>query len=89
MGGGNSIADKNTSKLAAGLGYNRFMSLLKNKNLENVVYAFGTLDEQVGRLSTEEINFLTSKEVRVIAIDKDHTETIDGFSEKYLNNIVQ
>ena len=87
MGGGNSIGDKNTSILAAGLGYKRFTELLKDKDLSKVDYFYGTKDDQVGRLSEDEISFLKSKGVNPILFDKDHSGTIDGFSELYLRDL--
>jgi len=88
MGGGNSIGDKNTSILAAGLGYKRFTQLLKDKDLSKVSYFYGTIDDQVGRLSETEINFLQSKGVNPMKIDENHSGTIDEFTENYLKKIV-
>jgi len=88
MGGGNSVGDKNTSILAAGLGYKRFTELLKDKDLSKVSYFYGTVDDQVGRLSEAEINFLKSKGVNPIKVDKDHSGTIDNFTDNYLKDII-
>ena len=84
----NSIWDKNSSKLAAWLWYKRFIELLKDKNLENVVYVYGNRDEQVWRLSKKEIEFLKSKKVQVYEFDGSHSDAIDAFSEKFLKNII-
>jgi len=88
MGGGNSIGDKNTSILAAGLGYKRFTELLQDKDLSRVDYFYGSKDDQVGRLSEEEINFLKSKGINPVKFDKDHSGTIDDFTLKYLKDII-
>ena len=86
---GGSIWDQNTSKLAAGLWHKRYIELLKDKNLKNVVYAYWDRDEQVWRLTKEEIDFLKSKDVTVIKISWGHSEAIDGFSEKYLKSFIK
>ena len=44
-------------RLQAGFGKNRYTQLLQNKDLSNVIYAFGEKDEAVGRLAAEEVNF--------------------------------
>ncbi len=88
MGGGNSIGDKNTSVLAAGLGYKRFTRLLQDKDLSRVDYFYGSIDDQVGRLSDEEISFLKSKGVNPIKFDKNHEGAIDDFTVGYLKDIV-
>ena len=88
MGGGNSIGDKNTSILAAGLGYKRFTVLLKDKDLSKVEYVYGTKDDQVGRLSSKEINFLQSKGITPIKYEKDHSGTIDEFIKNDLKQFV-
>ncbi len=88
MGGGNTIGDKNTSILAAGLGYKRFTQLLREKDLSKVVYFYGYKDDQVGRLSNEEIKFLKSKNVPFLHYDKDHGGTIDEFLVNDFKKIV-
>jgi len=83
------IADKNTSRLAAGLGYKRFTELLKDKKMDNVIYVYGNRDEQVGRLTENEIKFLQSKNVKIYEINGDHSETIENFSKNYLKDLLQ
>lgn len=82
MGGSGSIEDINMAKLAAGLGYKRYISLLKDTDLSNVVYAYGKTDEQVGRLSKEEVEFLQSKNATVLESDGNHWETVSNFIGK-------
>lgn len=65
------ILDRNMSKLAAGLGHNRYTSKLKAiDNLSKVTYVFGTSDEQVGSLTKKEIQFLKERKAKVISVDK-------------------
>jgi hypothetical protein len=70
---------KNMAKLAAGLGYKRYIELLKDVDLSNVTYAYGKTDEQVGSLEKEEVDFLKSKGVKVLEGVGGHTETFDSF----------
>ena len=71
------FGSKNAAKLAAGLGYNRYTGKLKDLNLENVIYYSGDMDEQVGRLAEEEIEFLVSHGARVvIRSDTGHEDTV-------------
>jgi hypothetical protein len=89
MGGGGSIGDKNTMRIAAGLGYKRFTELLKDKKLDNVFYAYGETDEQVGKLNEKEIEFLKSKNVKLYNIKGDHSKTIDTFSKDFLKEVLK
>ena len=89
MGGGNSIGDKNTMRIASGLGYKRFTELLKDKKLDNVFYAYGETDEQVGSLNEKEIEFLKSKNVKTYNIKGDHSKTIDTFSRDFLKKVLE
>jgi|GEM_PF-691366 len=79
MGGSSSIADQNMAKLAAGLGYKRYMTLLKNVDLSNMLYAYGKTDEQIGALTKEEIDFLRSKGVKILEGNGNHEETVYEF----------
>jgi len=89
MGFGNLIAGKNTAKIAAGIGYKRFTELLKDKDLSKVYYFYGNRDEQVGGLNKEEVDFLSSKKVKIFLFNnKGHSETIDEFAQNYLKEII-
>jgi membrane protease YdiL (CAAX protease family) len=81
MGSGDSasIEDRNMAKLAAGLGYRNYIKLFQNKDLSNVVYVYGSKDEQVGVLLEDEISFLKQKNVRVVKVNADHTRTSTKF----------
>ena len=73
---------RNMSKLAAAFGHKRYMDLLKNTKMSNVVYAYGAKDEQVGRLSEAELEFLKHKKVKILKGEEGHTETIFDYLEK-------
>ena len=70
----------------------KYSELLKDKNLSNVMYVYGTQDQATGSLNTSEINFLKSKNVPIVAMDTGHaldgydslpdTKTLKGFSEE-------
>lgn len=77
MGGDGDFTDANMARLAAGLGHNRYTELLADVDLSNVVYAYGELDEQVGRLTAAELAFLDAKGVEVLQTNSGHGETID------------
>ncbi|MCH9649944.1 MAG: hypothetical protein K0U98_17035 [Deltaproteobacteria bacterium] len=80
MGGdGSEFVDGNMAKLAAGLGYKRFTDLLAEIDLSNVVYAYGRLDEQVGRLTQEEVSFLKERGATVLSGEGNHGATISEF----------
>ncbi len=78
MGGDGDFTDANMARLAAGLGHKRFTERLADADLDNVVYASGLQDEQVGRLSDAELAFLADKGVQVLQAESDHGGTIDG-----------
>jgi len=82
------ITDKNMSKLAAGLGQNRYTELFKTLDLSNITYVYGKTDQQVGKLTDSEVQFLQSKGANIIAGNGDHSDTIDdyivqGFKEAF------
>jgi hypothetical protein len=81
MGGQGAYTDANMAKLAAGLAYKRYTQLLAETPMQNVVYVYGEKDDQVGRLSTDELAFLKEKGVTVIVSPGKHIETF----EKYLS----
>ncbi|MFP2997121.1 hypothetical protein ABN763_14485 [Spongiivirga sp. MCCC 1A20706] len=58
--------------LKAGLGIRKFTEELADKNISNLVVCYGKRDQNVGALNEEEISFLKSKKVKIIAIDTDH-----------------
>jgi len=86
MGGGGSIEDKNMAKLAAGLWYKRYITLLKNINLSNVIYIYGKKDQQVGNLNKKEVEFLKSKNVKILEWNGGHGETAEQFTGEALKS---
>ncbi|GMQ58532.1 hypothetical protein AN1V17_29270 [Vallitalea sediminicola] len=70
--------EKNISKLAAGLGKNRYTEKLEKYDLKNITYISAMEDEAVGRLSEEEINFLKSKNAKIILSEGGHGEVISN-----------
>ncbi|KAK3605026.1 hypothetical protein CHS0354_000691 [Potamilus streckersoni] len=67
--------ERNMARLAAGVGYNRFTQRFANVDLSNVTYVYGTADEQLGKLTTKEVDFLKSKNANVIVSPLDHQPT--------------
>ena len=71
---------RNMNRLAAGLGQNRYTQLLnKYEDLSKITYAYGKTDEAVGSLTEEELQFLKSKNVTVIAGEEGHEETVNDY----------
>ena len=83
---------KSEARLLGDSGESRYSELLKDKDLSNVMYVYGTKDESTGSLNASEVSFLKSKKVSVIAMDEGHglvgydslpdTKTLKGFSEE-------
>jgi hypothetical protein len=86
MGDGDLISDKNMAKLAAGFSYKRYIDLLKNIDLSNIIYAYGKTDEQVGSLNEKEVEFLKSKNVKLLEGIGDHSETFNKFIKEGVEN---
>ncbi|QTE24310.1 hypothetical protein [Polaribacter cellanae] len=74
-----SVEDRNTSRLAAGLGHKRFVTTLsKIEDLSKITYVYGTRDEQVGNFTQPEIDFLKAKKATVIKVEgKNHSGAIN------------
>jgi len=79
---------RNMAKLAAGFGYHRYIRLLKDIDLSNVVYVYGKQDEQVGALTKQEIDFLTMKNVTILTSKNRHEETAMQYARDALINIL-
>ena len=58
--------------LKAALGQNNFITLLAKKDLQNITFAYGNKDRNVGVPTQEELDFLQSKDVQLIEADSDH-----------------
>lgn len=82
------IEDRNMSRLAAGLGNNRYVTEFTNINdLSKITYVAGDRDEQVGKLTTEEIQFLNNKGATVnIIAGANHSDAIDSGLEQFLKS---
>ena len=67
---------ENMHKLAAGLGHKRYVELLEDVNLSNVVYVYGEKDKVVGKLSDLELEFLHSHNATVLKSQNDHLDAV-------------
>ena len=72
MGAGTDAGDRNMARLAAGLGHHRYTERLADVDLSSLIYVYGELDEQVGRLSPAEISFLESAGATVWRSERGH-----------------
>lgn len=75
------IVENNMKRVASGFGHKRYVTLLKNTDLSNVIYITGKKDKAVGRLTNKEIDFLNSKKATVIIGEKGHETTISHLKE--------
>ncbi len=88
MGAGSPAGDRNMARLAAGLGQRRYLELLNNIDLSNVIYAYGETDEQVGRLTDAEVEFLNDHDAMVLVGNGGHGDTIDQFTNQALRTLL-
>lgn len=73
------VMEKNSMKLFAGIAKNKYTQRLETINdLSKVMYIYGTLDESVGSLTSEEINFLQTRNATVISESGNHDETYNN-----------
>ncbi len=84
MGAGTPAGDRNMARLAAGLGYKRFTELLDGVDLSNTVYVYGQADEQVGRLTAAEVEFLEDHGARVVSDPGGHDIGGDRFASELM-----
>ena len=59
------------------LGMHRYTRLLAGTDLSKVIYAYGTMDRAVGRLTADEAAFLDSRGAEVVAVMGGHGSMID------------
>lgn len=74
------VLDKNMGKVSAALGMNRYTQLLSmEEDLSDITYIYGSVDQFVGRLTAEEVEFLESKKAKVIRGSGGHDATFFDF----------
>ena len=74
---------RNMNKLAAGLGYRRYTTeLAQYHDLSGVTYAYGTLDEAVGRLTENEKALLITRKAKILEMETDHSGVIEGLFDE-------
>lgn len=78
-----------TTKLAAGIGHKRFTDLLKFKDLSNVLYVYGELDQSVGRLTEKEVDFLNQKNVSIIKTNGGHSSMFNNETLKKITDFIK
>lgn len=65
-------------RIAGATGHDRYTERLADTDLRRVIYVYGTLDELVGRLTDDEVRFLTSRGARVIPLQDGRHDTMFG-----------
>lgn len=75
------VIERNYARISAGLGMNRYTQVLNTiEDLSTVTYAYGATDQAVGSLTTQEVEFLASKNAHIIAGSGGHDDVILGLS---------
>ena len=65
-------------RIAGATGCDCYTTLLARRDLQRVIYVYGTSDDNVGRLTDAEVAFLDAKGSTVIAVqDGDHRSMFD------------
>ena len=59
------------------LGKHRYTRLLAGTDLSKVIYAYGTMDQAIGRLTDGEVAFLESRGAEVLAVEGGHGSMFD------------
>lgn len=80
---------KQKQMLKAGYGSKDYIKKLKNVDLSNVTYLYGTKDRNIGRLTEKEIAFLASKNVRLIKEATDHSGMTRFFIDKLTDGTIE
>ena len=68
--------------LKGAIGKPRYSQELAGKDLSNVIYFYAANDQNVGRLTEPELEFLKSKKVRLFETNTGHSETLYRFIDK-------
>ncbi|MEW7279902.1 hypothetical protein ABW636_15015 [Aquimarina sp. 2201CG1-2-11] len=74
---------RNEARLFAGLAMNRYAQQFNAiESLSSITYIYGATDEALGSLTTEEIQFLESKNANILRGSGGHDEPFEGFLEE-------
>lgn len=75
--------------LKAAIGKPRYSVELSDKDLSNLIYFYAVNDQNVGRLSDQELEFLKSKKVKLFETNTGHSETLYRFIDKLRDGSLQ
>ncbi|MCK8481506.1 hypothetical protein [Psychroserpens algicola] len=74
------VKERNFNRISAGFAMNKYTQLFNTiEDLSNITYIYGENDEAVGRLTTDEVQFLQSKNTNIISGPGNHTTTFEAF----------
>lgn len=74
------VKERNLNRISADFAMNRYTQLFNSiEDLSNITYIYGENDEAVGRFTTNEVQFLESKNTNIIFGPGNHTTTFDAF----------
>ena len=65
-------------RIAGATGHDRYTELLRGRDLQRVIYVYGTNDFQVGRLDAGEVAFLRSRGGTVIEVQRSPPDPQEG-----------
>jgi hypothetical protein len=65
-------------RIAGATGHDRYTERLADTDLQKVIYVYGTLDEAVGRLTEDEVGFLSSRGATIIALQDGRHDSMFG-----------
>ncbi len=75
--------ERNLNRISAGFAMNRYTQLFSTiDDLSNITYIYGENDETVGRLTTNEVQLLQSKNANILSGNGGHDLPFEGFVEQ-------
>lgn len=80
---------RNKQIIKAAYGITDYTEKLKDVNLSGITYIFGSIDQNVGKLTNDEIDFLKRKGVTVISDTKDHSGITYSFIDMLRNGDIK
>lgn len=80
------VVERNLNRIAAGFAMNRYTELFNSfDDLSQITYIYGENDEAVGSLTAAEVQFLQSKNARVIIGSGGHDDTLSRLVPQGMN----
>lgn len=84
----NTVKDKNMRRLAAGLGFNRYIQNLAKPDLSNTIFISATNDPYVGAFTKEEYDFALSNAEEMLYVEGGHSDVFNPETFKLLHDLI-